>query len=218
MRMSKLSRPSPAMVVACVALSFALAGSAVAGTDALDKAVTKSKVKKIAKKQANKRINARESSLRVAHANTAGSATNATNAVNADTVDGKHAADLESKAFNVQAEVPSPLDPNTTTTILALDLPAGRYFVSGQFSINNNGAAAINNDSYTCAITGGSASHTVDGQGLAANATIGDRENYSLQLVATLDAAGQAVMNCTMPAGWTGNAIDPSLSAVSVQP
>ena len=35
---SRLSGPSPAMVVACVALSFALAGSAVAGTDALNRA------------------------------------------------------------------------------------------------------------------------------------------------------------------------------------
>jgi hypothetical protein len=43
------------MVVAVVALSFALVGSAVAGTDTLNKAVTKSKVKKIAKKQINKR-------------------------------------------------------------------------------------------------------------------------------------------------------------------
>jgi hypothetical protein len=51
------ARPSPAVIVACVALSFALAGSAVAGTDALNKAVSQSQVKKIAKNQANKQIN-----------------------------------------------------------------------------------------------------------------------------------------------------------------
>jgi hypothetical protein len=80
--MFRLSRPSPAMVVACVALSLALAGSAVAGTAVLDKAVTKSKVKKIAKKQgkkqANKVLTQREASLNV---NSAVTATNAETAV-----------------------------------------------------------------------------------------------------------------------------------------
>jgi hypothetical protein len=60
------------MVVAVVALSFALVGSAVAGTESLKKAVTKSKVRQIAKKQANKRINKRESSLNVNSAKSAG--------------------------------------------------------------------------------------------------------------------------------------------------
>ncbi|MGH2953152.1 MAG: hypothetical protein ACRDK9_03895 [Solirubrobacterales bacterium] len=66
--------PSPAMVIAVVALSLAVAGTAVAGTDAVTRAITKSKVKKIAKKQANKRINKRESGLNVNSAKTAGNA------------------------------------------------------------------------------------------------------------------------------------------------
>jgi hypothetical protein len=70
------------MVVACVALSFALAGSAVAGTDALNRAVTKSKVKQIAKKQANKQINKKAPGLSVANAVNAQNATNATTAAN----------------------------------------------------------------------------------------------------------------------------------------
>lgn len=52
-------RPSPALIVAVIALVAALAGTALAGTDGLTKAVTKSKVKKIAKTQADKRIDAR---------------------------------------------------------------------------------------------------------------------------------------------------------------
>lgn len=83
MSMITRSRPSPAMVVAVVALSFALVGSAVAGTGALDRALTKSKVRAIAKKQANKVLNQRESGLNVNSAKTANSATNATNATNA---------------------------------------------------------------------------------------------------------------------------------------
>ena len=53
------TKPSPAMVIAVIALSFAIAGTAVAGTDALKRAVTKSKVRQIAKKQANKVLNSR---------------------------------------------------------------------------------------------------------------------------------------------------------------
>ena len=52
--MSRISRPSPAIVVAALALIAALAGTAVAGPGASSSAITKSKVKKIANKQINK--------------------------------------------------------------------------------------------------------------------------------------------------------------------
>jgi len=52
----KARRPSPAMIVAVIALSGALAGTAIAGPDAITSALTKSKVKKIAAKQAKKQI------------------------------------------------------------------------------------------------------------------------------------------------------------------
>jgi hypothetical protein len=48
------SRPSPAIVVAVVALVAALAGTAVAGPDASTSAINKKKVKKIASKQIKK--------------------------------------------------------------------------------------------------------------------------------------------------------------------
>ena len=76
MGIRRMGRPSPAMIVAVVALSFALVGSAFAGTDALKQAITKAKVKQIAKKQANKVLNSRESSLNVNSANTASNANN----------------------------------------------------------------------------------------------------------------------------------------------
>jgi hypothetical protein len=53
------ARPSPAIVIAVLALIAALTGTAVAGPDASSSAVNKKKVKKIARKQANKQINAR---------------------------------------------------------------------------------------------------------------------------------------------------------------
>jgi hypothetical protein len=49
-------RPSPAIVVAVLALVAALAGTAIAGQGATTSAVTKAKVKKVANKQINKRI------------------------------------------------------------------------------------------------------------------------------------------------------------------
>jgi hypothetical protein len=48
--------PSPAIVVAVLALLAALVGTAVAGPGAGTSAITKAKVKKVAKKQINKRL------------------------------------------------------------------------------------------------------------------------------------------------------------------
>jgi hypothetical protein len=81
MRLISWSRPSPAMVVAVIALTGALAGTAIAGPDAITSAVTKSKVKKIAKQQANKQIKKKAGGLSVANAQ---NATNATTAANAN--------------------------------------------------------------------------------------------------------------------------------------
>ena len=73
------SRPSPAMVLAVFALLFAMVGTAVAGPDALTRAITKSKVKKVSAKQANKAIDQRASGLSVANANTANTANTVAN-------------------------------------------------------------------------------------------------------------------------------------------
>jgi hypothetical protein len=84
--MSRLTskRPSAAFIVAVVALSFAIVGSAIAGTDSAKKALSKSQVKKIAKKQANKAIKKAAPGLSVSHASTADTATSATSATNAN--------------------------------------------------------------------------------------------------------------------------------------
>ena len=72
MRLSSHRGPSPALIVAAIALIFAIAGTAIAGPDAISNKITKAKVKKIAKKQANKVLDSRESSLNVNSAKTAG--------------------------------------------------------------------------------------------------------------------------------------------------
>jgi hypothetical protein len=106
MRQISTSRPSPALLVAVLALVAALAGTAVAGHDASTSALSKKKVKKIARKQAIKQINAlvpgladeqitsRAPGLSVAHADTAAQA-NAAN--NATTVNGQRVTRIFAK-------------------------------------------------------------------------------------------------------------------------
>jgi hypothetical protein len=71
----RTSQPSPAIIVALLALVAALAGTAIAAPDTTTSGLTKSKVKRIARQQANKAIDKRASRLSVRHARTAGSAT-----------------------------------------------------------------------------------------------------------------------------------------------
>lgn len=67
-------KPSPALVVASIALLLGLTGAAVAGPGVLNRVITRSKVQTIAKKQANARITARAPGLSVASSRTAESA------------------------------------------------------------------------------------------------------------------------------------------------
>ena len=100
MREFRKARPSPAIVVAIMALVAAVAGTAAPDPGATSSKITKKKVTKIADQQ----ISARESGLRVAHAvtaddadhaTTANTATNATNATNA-----QKAADADALSGN----------------------------------------------------------------------------------------------------------------------
>jgi hypothetical protein len=72
--------PSPAVVIAALALAAALAGTAFAAPDASTSAINKKKVKKIA----TKRINKLAPGLSVAHAETATTANSADTATTAD--------------------------------------------------------------------------------------------------------------------------------------
>ena len=95
------SRPSPALVIAVLALVAAIAGTAVAGPGATTSKLTKKKVVNIADQEINKLA----PGLSVAHANTADTATNATaanNAGNADRLD-----DLDSTSF-LRSDVAQP--------------------------------------------------------------------------------------------------------------
>lgn len=75
--MSKLRLPSPALVLASIALVFALAGAAIAGPLVASKAITRSTVKSISKKQAKAQIAALAPGLSVANAQSAQTAVSA---------------------------------------------------------------------------------------------------------------------------------------------
>ena len=83
--------PSPAMVIAVVAMAFALVGTAVAANDGtIYPKLTKSKVKKIAKKQATKQLKA---NVNNSHVNLADEATNA------ESLGGSPASDYQKKGL-----------------------------------------------------------------------------------------------------------------------
>ena len=77
------AKPSPAMIVAVIALALGMVGTAVAGTDGLNAKLSKSKVKKIADKEIAKKA----PGLSVSHAGSADSATTANSANRADSAD-----------------------------------------------------------------------------------------------------------------------------------
>jgi hypothetical protein len=99
MKLFSTSRPSPAMVVAVIALVFAMVGSAVAANDGLSSKITKSKVKKISKKQADKELKANVSGSHVNTADTASSASDSSK------LGGTAAADYQQKADLLSATV-----------------------------------------------------------------------------------------------------------------
>jgi hypothetical protein len=144
MSLVKRSRPSPAMIVAALALCFAMVGTAVAGTDAVSK-LTKSKVKTIAKKQADKELKANVSGSHVNTADKATSAdtaTTATTASNALALGGKAPSAFQSSAR--QNYVPGNLNLSnvTPTTINTLVLPGpASYMVTTSASIFDSAAA-----------------------------------------------------------------------------
>jgi hypothetical protein len=90
--------PSPGILVAVLALVAALAGTAVAGTDATTSAINKKKVKSIAAKQINKLA----PGLSVASAETADSADSATRAQNATNATNATNAQRATNATNAQ--------------------------------------------------------------------------------------------------------------------
>jgi hypothetical protein len=164
-------RPSPALIVAVLALVAALAGTAVAADPiATDSAVTKKKVKKIAKKQAKKYFNANIGDASVAHADTADTA-------------GTGRSTFKDGA----TQIPAP----STTAVLNLDVPAGSYLFVAKGVLAKAGLTLV-----SCTTTAGADSDTSSSHiSATANNTIVNT------VVHTFDEAGTAEFACQNPAG-----------------
>ena len=122
------TRLSPAMIVAAMALTFALVGTAVAGTDAVSK-LTKSKVKSIA----NKQIDKRAPGLSVAKAVEADHAKTADAAVNAQALGGKALDQVRSVAASgANSAVVASIGGGTTVVSTNISLPVeSRALING---------------------------------------------------------------------------------------
>lgn len=202
----KLTRISPASCVAMIALFVALGGVSYAaagkiGTlDIKNGAITKVKIKKDAVTGAK----VKESSLGIVP--------------NAAMLDGKVPSALESKGFASPADDLANLPSNANTTVATQSLPAGTYLVLARGGLNNNGGsnAAAGEQ---CSLSAGSGVQTIQFGALAKNGQPGDREEFSMQVIATLDSPGAATLSCDMSGSWeSGNVTDPSVVAVSLQP
>lgn len=135
------SRPSPAMIVAALALTFALAGTAVAAPDAALVDLSKKQVKKIAKKVANKQITKRAPGLSVAHAKTADNATNATSAANAAAVGGLAANQLNRATTQTATTNIDNFDAAAFTDVVSRSVTAptaGIFVISGTMNVNRD--------------------------------------------------------------------------------
>ena len=133
MRRLRQARPSPALIVAILALVAAVAGTAVAEQATTSKVTTK-KVKKISKKQATKYFNANIGDASVAHADTADTA-------------GTGRSTFKDGA----TQIPAP----STTTVLSLDVPAGSYLFIAKGVLAKAGNTLI-----SCTTTAGADSDT----------------------------------------------------------
>jgi hypothetical protein len=191
--------PSPAMVVALVALfvslggvSYGVATGFIDSRELKNNTVSTKDLKNNDIRGGDVRSNSltgsdiNESKLgKVPTAGTADSATNATTAGQAG-VAGK-----VFQAFRDQ-EILLPTTA-TVTTVLSLDVPAGTYLILGKAWLNNNGAASARTECQTVAGT------DVDVQfvGTSENARNDDVTPWTNSLVHTFPAAGTILLQCT---------------------
>ena len=133
--------------------------------------------------------------------------------VDADTVDGAHASDLMSEAHLATTEGLVNVPTSSTVDVMTLTLPPGSYLIQARVSVNQNGGSAGRN--ITCTLTAGSTSQTNQNFWTEPNTGI-DTLDVSFMVVHTFGATGDAVLSCAAGANWTGNVLDPTISAVSV--
>ena len=225
MRAVLCHRPSPAMVVACIALAVALGGTSYAatklpagsvGTKQLKKnAVTSPKVKNNALTGAD----VLESSLaQVPSAASAGNASNAANATHATNADHATSASSATTAGTANAAFStfhddSILLSDTLGTVGTLTIPAaGKYVIAAKLTAFNISGTASPAD--FCRLTAGA---DIDGDFFDVDGSpVDDAEVVALQVVHQFAAPGQAVLACTDAGGGIVEALFTRITAVQV--
>lgn len=210
-------RIHPASVLAMLALFVALGGGAYAAAGKIGSAdikagaVTKAKIKKEAVTGPKIKVDAvtgtkvKESTLGIVP--------------NAAKLAGKEPAAFESRGFGGNGDNAFVnLSTDSVKEVANQALPAGTYLVFARGGLNNNSAEAIPLGQ-ECTLSSGGTSQSIDFTGLAANGAPGDREEFTLFVLATLPSPGNAVLSCETTSKWkSGNVIEPTIAAVSLQP
>jgi hypothetical protein len=213
----KLTRIHPASVVAMLALFLALSGISyaavgkVGSSEIKNGAVTKAKIKKEAvtgpkiKKDAVTGAKVKESTLATVP--------------DAAKLAGILPAGFESKGFGGKGDAKHvELAVDSVTEIASQELPAGTYLVLARGGLNNNAGEDIPIGT-DCTLAAGGTAQTLPMAALAKNGAPGDREEFTLFVIATLPAPGKTVLSCETDSNWkSGNVIEPSVAAVSLQP
>lgn len=127
---------------------------------------------------------------------------------------GPPGANASVRGFFAQGPTIVDVPASTNTLVLALNLPAGSFVISAEGGVNNNGPAS--NDQISCTLAAGTVSQTLDNYFLGANVNAGETEESSFHIAATLGSAGQATLRCNAAAGWSGNVLHPTITAVQV--
>jgi hypothetical protein len=199
MSLSRHTRPSPAMIVAALALVLAMAGTAIAGPSAVDK-ITKSKVKSIAKKQADKRLKA---NVPGSHVNVADQATTA------DKLNGFASSQI-APIVTGQRDV-GDLGVNvanggqTETNSVSINAPApGVLMINGSVFLRNGGPAAFYDfiPRVDGAAIGDGTKATIQ---LAASGVIGDNNTFAYTAVVPVGAGAHTVSQTGGPQTGTTN-------------
>jgi hypothetical protein len=210
-------RPSPAMIVACIALAVALGGTSYAaiklpknsvGAKQLKKnAITAPKIRRNAVTGAkvlnnsitgakvlnNSITGADVNEATLAQVPSAANASHATSADQSTSASSAVTAGTANTAFSTFRDAAIPL-PTSVGTIATLTIPAaGNYVINAKLTAFNVSSTGSPNDS--CDLTAGGDKDTdlFDADGL----DIDDQEVVALQLVHHFAAPGQAVLACT---------------------
>lgn len=223
----KLTRIHPASVLAMLALFVALGGGAYAAAGKIGSseikngAITKAKIKKAAV-TGPKIKNGVVTTAKIANNAVTGQKVDEASLAtvpDAAKLAGREPATFESKGHGGSDNGFQALKKDAVTVVTQQSLPAGTYLVMARGGVNNNGGEVVPGSAVSCALSAGGTTREVGFGALAKNTQPGDREEFDLMLLATLPAAGEAVLSCETNAAWDqGNITDPTVVAVSLQP